>query len=136
MLTHPSFTAVRVAPTALAVLTAILGAPPESDAGDLCRIVSSDDPDHTTVAHQDRFYLPAGPPRWSMWVPLTVCPLALGPLAVLPGSHERGLLPHAGDAAWRRGVDVDDDPDWAASNLEPGDAILFAGSPCTGPCRT
>ena len=43
--------------------------------------------DHTTVAHQDRFYLPGGAPRWSVWVPLGACPLDLGPLAVLPRSH-------------------------------------------------
>ena len=126
VLPHPSFAALRVAPAVVAVLTAILGAPPESDAGDLCRVVSSDDPVHTTVAHQDRFYLPDGPPRWSMWAPLGPCPLALGPLAVLPRSHEHGLLPHAGDVAWRRGVDVADDAGWAASDLEPGDAIFFS----------
>ena len=126
VLPHPSFAALRVAPAVVAVLTAILGAPPESDAGDLCRVVSSDDPAHTTVAHQDRFYLPEGAPRWSMWVPLGRCPLVLGPLAVLPGSHERGLLPHTGDVAWRRGVDVADDAGWAASDLEPGDAIFFS----------
>ena len=126
VLPHPSFAALRVAPAVVAVLTAILGAPPQSDAGDLCRVVSSDDPAHTTVAHQDRFYLPGGAPRWSMWVPLGPCPLALGPLAVLPGSQERGLLPHTGDLAWRQGVDVADDASWAASDLEPGDAIFFS----------
>jgi Phytanoyl-CoA dioxygenase (PhyH) len=126
VLPHASFAALRVAPAVVAMLTAILGAPPEPDAGDLCRVVSSDDPDHTTVAHQDRFYLPGGATRWSMWVPLGSCPVALGPLAVLPRSHARGLLPHAGDVPWRRGVDVPDDAGWAASDLEPGDAIFFS----------
>ena len=126
VLPHPSFAAVRVAPPVLALLTAIFGAPPEPDAGDLCRVVSSDDPTHTTVAHQDRFYLPDGAPRWSVWVPLGACPLAIGPLAVLPRSHARGLLPHAGDAAWRRGVDAPEDASWAASDLKPGDAIFFS----------
>jgi len=155
VLPHPTFAAVRVATLLVAgvgtnvstlgpvarvmgrrtaalyagsvvVLTAILGAQPQSDAGDLCRVVSSDDPAHTTVAHQDHFYLPGGAPRWSMWVPLGRCPLVLGPLAVLPGSHERGLLPHTGDVAWRRSVDVADDAGWAASDLEPGDAIFFS----------
>jgi ectoine hydroxylase-related dioxygenase (phytanoyl-CoA dioxygenase family) len=126
VLPHPTFAAVRTAPGVIDVLTAILGAPPVPDAGDLCRVVSSDDPDHTTVAHQDRFYLPDGAPRWSVWVPLGACPLALGPLAVLPGSHRRGLLPHAGETAWRRAVDVADDAAWAALDLEHGDAIFFS----------
>lgn len=126
VLPHPSFAAVRGAPAVLAVLAAIFDAPPESDAGDLCRVVSSDDPAHTTVAHQDQFYLPGSTPRWSMWVPLDRCPLGLGPLAVLPGSHTRGLLPHTGDVAWRRAVAVASDTGWAASDLEPGDAIFFS----------
>jgi ectoine hydroxylase-related dioxygenase (phytanoyl-CoA dioxygenase family) len=126
VLPHPAFEAIRTSPGVLDVLTAVLRASPESDAGDLCRVVSSDDPDHTTVAHQDRFYLPGGAPRWSVWVPLSACPLALGPLAVLPRSHQHGLLPHAGEPAWRQGVDVADGARWAASELEPGDAIFFS----------
>ena len=126
VLPHQSFADLRLTPSVLAVLIAIMGAPPVGDAGDLCRVVSSDDPTHTTVPHQDRFYLPDGMPRWSMWVPLGSCPLALGPLAVLPRSHEPGLLPHAGDVAWRRSVTVPEDAVWAASDLEPGDAIFFS----------
>ena len=126
VLPHPSFAAVRTAPSVLAMLGTILDARPESDAGDLCRVVSSDDPAHTTVAHQDRFYMPGDIPRWSMWAPLGSCPLALGPLAVLPHSHERGLLPHEGDVSWRRSVSVSEELEWAASDLEAGDAILFS----------
>src|SRR5262245_33307288 len=40
VLVHPSFAALRSAPEIAAVLTAILGAPPEPDTGDLCRVVS------------------------------------------------------------------------------------------------
>ena len=126
VLPHPSFAAVRDAPPLRSVLTAILGAPPEPDEGDLCRVVSSDDPAHTTVAHQDRFYLPDDLPRWSVWLPLGSCPRALGPLAILPRSHTHGLLPHAGDVEWRQSVTVADDARWAASDLAPGDAIVFS----------
>ena len=107
VLPHPSFAAaVRRAHRRWSCSPRSSGAPPEPDAGDLCRVVSSDDPNHTTVAHQDRFYLPADALRWSVWVPLGTCPLAIGPLAVLPRSHQRGLLPHAGDVPWRHGVDA------------------------------
>ena len=126
VLPDPSFAAVRDAPSVVEVLTAILDGPPEREAGDLCRVVSSDDPAHTTVAHQDRFYMPGDTPRWSMWVPLGSCPLALGPLAVLPRSHQRGLLPHEGDVSWQRRVEVPDELEWAASDVEAGDAILFS----------
>ncbi|MGH7389673.1 MAG: hypothetical protein ACREM3_09485 [Candidatus Rokuibacteriota bacterium] len=67
VLPHPSFAALRVAPEVVAVLTAILGAPPEPDAGDLCRVVSSDDPGHTTPGGLSG-HRPAGrrPPRPSL----------------------------------------------------------------------
>src|SRR5437899_3251543 len=96
VLPHPTFAAVRVAPAVVAVLTAILDAQPQSDAGDLCRVVSSDDPAHTTVAHQDHFYLPGGAPRWSMWVPLAET-RRLAPWPLCP-STRRGSIP----TLWRR----------------------------------
>jgi hypothetical protein len=125
MLSHPSFTALRVEPRLLAILEAILGAPPESDAGDILRVVSADRPEHTTVAHQDHFYLPGTSARWTAWVPLGDCPLSLGPLAVWPGSHARGLRPHEGPTNWQRAVQVPRRVVWAAQNFEAGDAIVF-----------
>jgi ectoine hydroxylase-related dioxygenase (phytanoyl-CoA dioxygenase family) len=109
------------------MLETILGAPPEPDAGDLLRVVSADDPSHTTVAHQDRFYLPAAEPRWTAWVPLGACPLSLGPIALRPRSHARGLLRHHGPRDWQQAVDVSARAVWAAQDLQAGDAVLFSG---------
>jgi ectoine hydroxylase-related dioxygenase (phytanoyl-CoA dioxygenase family) len=126
MLGHPAFAALRAEPRLRAMLETILGAPPEPDAGDLLRVVSADDPSHTTVAHQDRFYLPGVGPRWTAWVPLGACPLSLGPIAVWPLSHARGSLRHHGPRDWQQAVDVPARAVWAAQDLKAGDVVLFS----------
>jgi ectoine hydroxylase-related dioxygenase (phytanoyl-CoA dioxygenase family) len=125
MLAHPTFAAVRTEPRLLAVLEAILGAPPEPDVGDLLRVVSPDDPEHTTVAHQDRFYLRGDGARWTAWLPLGDCPLSLGPIAIVPRSHTGGLQPHHGPSDSRRSVAVAPRAMWAAEDLQAGDAVIF-----------
>ena len=125
MLFHPSFVAMRVEPQLLAVLGAVFGGSPESDAGDLLRVVSADRSEHTTVAHQDRFYLAGTSDRWTVWIPLGDCPLALGPLALQPGSHAQGIQPHQGPTNWQKAVDMPSGTVWAAQDLAAGDAIIF-----------
>ncbi len=126
VLPHPAFAALRAEPRVVGVLEAIFGGPVAPDAGDLCRVVSADDPTHTTVAHQDRFYLSGDGARWTMWLPLDDCPLALGPLEVLPRSHRQGLRPHRGDCSWRQGVEVGANAPWASYDFHTGDAIFFS----------
>jgi len=125
MLFHPAFLAVRVEPRLLEVLGAIFGGSPESDAGDLLRVVSADRSEHTTVAHQDRFYLAGTSDRWTVWVPLGDCPLALGPLALQPGSHTQGIQPHHGPTNWQKAVDMPSATVWAAQDLAAGDVLIF-----------
>ena len=126
MLPHPAFKALRREPRILDMLEHILGAPPVSDAGDLLRVVSSDDHTHTTVAHQDRFYLDGRSPRWTVWIPLVDCPLSLGPISIWRGSHRRGLRPHHGPRDWQHGVRVPSRAAWEGQDLEVGDAVLFS----------
>jgi Phytanoyl-CoA dioxygenase (PhyH) len=59
------------------------------------------------------------------WCPLVDCPLELGPLAILPGSHRMGLVPlgSGGEAlasggAWEGAT-------WASAACRAGDVILF-----------
>lgn len=125
MLFHPSFSALRTEPRLLAMLGAVVGGSAQSDAGDLLRVVSADRPEHTTVAHQDRFYLAGASPRWTVWVPLGDCPLSLGPLALRPGSHAQGLQPHQGPTSWQRAVHVPSSAVWAAQDLAAGDVLIF-----------
>ena len=126
MLSHPSFMALRAEPRLLGMLGTVLGGAPESDAGDLLRIVSADRPEHTTVAHQDRFYLPGTSLRWTAWMPLGDCPVALGPLAVWAASHAHGLRPHQGPRNWQQAAHVPSRAVWAAQDLAAGDVLLFS----------
>lgn len=127
VMADPAFFALRDDPSLLQVLTSLFGGPPRPAAGDLVRVVSGDDERHTTLAHQDRAYVKGEGPLFTAWLPLGDCPKTLGPLAILPRSHRNGLLPHAGDTEWRKGVDISADAVWHASDLAAGDVLFFSG---------
>jgi ectoine hydroxylase-related dioxygenase (phytanoyl-CoA dioxygenase family) len=80
-----------------------------------------------TQPHQDAHYVRAIEQFWTAWIPLGDCPIELGPLAVLPGSHRCGLQAHAGQQGIvDGGVEVPGDALWRTSDFRCGDALLFA----------
>jgi ectoine hydroxylase-related dioxygenase (phytanoyl-CoA dioxygenase family) len=125
VLADPVFAAVGDRIELLAVLEALFDAPVLTRRGDICRIALPGAPHLTTPPHQDHWYTGGTTNLWTVWIALTDLPLELGPLAVLPGSHVRGLLPHAGQGAGQQGIQVPDDGEFAAAPLAAGDAILF-----------
>ena len=125
VLADPRFAAVGDHTELLPVLEAVVGGPVLTRRGDICRLALPDAPHLTTPPHQDHWYTGGTTNLWTVWVPLTDAPLELGPLAVLPGSHMNGLLPHDGQGAGRQGVRVPADLQFAAAPLAAGDAILF-----------
>ena len=125
VLADPLFAAVGDRAELLTVLEALFGGPVLTRRGDICRVALPGAPHLTTPPHQDHWYTGGSTNLWTVWIPLTETPLELGPLAVLPGSHVSGLLPHAGQGAGRQGVRVTDDERFAAAPLAAGDAILF-----------
>jgi ectoine hydroxylase-related dioxygenase (phytanoyl-CoA dioxygenase family) len=123
-----AYRALSAAPEILAVVRLLLGGEPRLHVGDVCRLVSPGALDLTTPPHQDAAYLADADGVWTAWLPVEICPRALGPLALLPGSHAGGLRPHApvlrgGPLV---GVDVPDDAPWRASDLDVGDVIFFS----------
>ena len=77
--------------------------------------------------HQDSAYWPIEPmDLWSCWMPFDPATIDNGCMAVIPGSHKRGVLPH---------VDVTDDyvvleehyraDDTATVPMDPGDGLFF-----------
>ena len=64
--------------------------------------------DYAVIGKQDMF---------TMWMPLQEIPVAMGPLAVLPGSSRIGW------ASPRRLSAVE--PAWATTCFQPGDALIF-----------
>jgi ectoine hydroxylase-related dioxygenase (phytanoyl-CoA dioxygenase family) len=84
----------------------------------------------TIMAHQDWYYIRGTPETYTMWLPLGDCPLELGGLAMLAGSHQHGFIDHrrlpernvpfALEAdQWPSGLE------WHASDFELGDVVMF-----------
>lgn len=127
LLPRPEFAALGHHAELFGVLSVLLPQGVRGGRGDVCRLVSPDARDHTTLAHQDRAYATGTAQLWTAWIPLVDCPRDLGPLAVLPGSHLGGLWPHAGEGSGRQGVAVPDDAVFASSDLAIGDVLFFSG---------
>jgi ectoine hydroxylase-related dioxygenase (phytanoyl-CoA dioxygenase family) len=125
VLPDPAFLGVGDHPALLAVLEALLGEPPRTRRGDICRMALPGAPHLTTPPHQDHYYTGGTTRIWTCWIALLETPLELGPIAVLPGSHRKGFRPHHGENPVWQGVDLPEGTSWAASALAPGDAVLF-----------
>jgi hypothetical protein len=81
----------------------------------------------TTPAHQDHLLIGGTPETWTAWIPLGDCPLALGGLAVMAGSHREPLLA-VSPAAGAGGVSVNAEAleyPWVGGDLEAGDVLAF-----------
>lgn len=119
------FTRLREHPAILRVLEAVFGGAVRAGRGDTCRVFAPGRPELTTLPHQDHHYVRGSTDLWTVWIPLGDCPRALGGLAVLPGSHREGALPHAGDGEGRQGVDVGPEVVWSAPDYRCGDVLAF-----------
>lgn len=118
------FAALRRNPSLLTVLGILLGTAPNDGWGDVFRVGFPGIPVWTTPAHQDRSYLRCPERVWTVWVPLVDCPRKLGPLAVLHGSHKKGLQAHRRSGP--RGQSLDTQPgDWRSADFSVGDVCFF-----------
>ena len=87
--------------------------------------------EHTTPTHQDFVHFQGNFETLTAWAPVGDCPIELGGLAVIPGSHKvnRVLEHHFSLGAGSLIVDVDAHeevkPDWHTTNYEAGDTLIF-----------
>ncbi|MAE61678.1 MAG: hypothetical protein CMJ49_10025 [Planctomycetaceae bacterium] len=79
----------------------------------------------TTPVHQDFAYIGGTEDTWTAWIPCGDCPLDLGGLAILPGSHKQGIHPKGHFSSFDTGLAVPADSVWAASDLACGDVLMF-----------
>ena len=113
------------APAVHRVLTTTFGRPSFLFLGmNTCRVVSPH-PELAARPHQDAHYVRTLGDFVTVWVPLGDCPASLGPLAVWPGSHRRGLQPHHGVGIVDGGVDLDDNAEWHSADFAIGDALVL-----------
>ena len=85
----------------------------------------------TTPAHQDFPLIQGTPDTYTAWLPLADCPMRLGGLAMLRGSHRFGMLPMrpavgpGGVEADTRAIEREEGLTWHAQDLKAGDVLLF-----------
>lgn len=75
-------------------------------------------------AHQDHTAIAGPTDCFTAWMPLHPCPIELGPLRVLEGSHRFGMLPKAGKTGY---IAHETFPpgDWVTGQIDPGDVLIF-----------
>ena len=97
----------------------------------IARITFPDAAFFTTPAHQDFPLIQGTPETYTAWMPLVDCPMKLGGLAMLAGSHRFGMLPMR-PAQGPGGLEADTEPlrreqglAWHAQDLRAGDVLIF-----------
>ncbi len=80
-----------------------------------------------TPAHQDFIHVQGTPLTWTAWFPLGDCPIDLGGLAVLVGSHKDGLLTYhqSTGAGELEAYICDSGLRWATTDFQAGDVLSF-----------
>ena len=84
--------------------------------------------EHTTPIHQDYVHFQGSFDTWTAWAPVGDCPIELGGLAILPGSHKvnRVLDHHFSLGAGGLAVETDHmDNAWHTTDYEAGDTLIF-----------
>ena len=122
-----SFHTMAHHPALLQVAAGLLGERGMPQPSIIARVLFPDKLEYTTPPHQDFILVQGTPEVWTAWIPLGPCPVDLGGLAVLRGSHNRGILPvHAEKGAGGLSVEAAWlDGDWVSSPFETGDTLFF-----------
>lgn len=80
-----------------------------------------------TPAHQDFIHVQGARQTWTAWLPIGDCPLERGGLAVLRGSHRKGIISvaKAEGAGDLEAILCDSDLEWVGGEYAQGDIITF-----------
>jgi len=81
-----------------------------------------------TPPHQDFPLVQGAADTWTCWFPLGDCPMSLGPLVVLRGSHRDGYLPVSSSrgAGGLAAQLCEGENDWVGGDLAAGDVLTFS----------
>ncbi|MDP7447212.1 MAG: phytanoyl-CoA dioxygenase family protein [Candidatus Latescibacteria bacterium] len=120
------FHALALDPAILSTLEVLFDEPVLAHPRNILRVIFPRSATHSTPPHQDHFYIGGSADTWTCWFPLGDCPVELGSLAVVPGSHHTGFLDvHEAQGAGGRAVEVDEDSVWAGGDLACGDVLFL-----------
>jgi ectoine hydroxylase-related dioxygenase (phytanoyl-CoA dioxygenase family) len=81
----------------------------------------------TVHAHQDYRFMGGDPECYTVWIPLHDCPVGVGPLQVMEGSHRFGIQDHESED-----LHVPEIPqeraiggEWVGGDINAGDVLIF-----------
>ena len=83
---------------------------------------------HTTPVHQDFVHFQGNFQTYTCWAPVGDCPIALGGLAVLPGSHKINKVMDHHFSLGAGSLCVNEDElsgEWHSTDYEVGDTLIF-----------
>jgi len=81
----------------------------------------------TVHAHQDYRFMGGDPECYTVWMPLHDCPVEMGPLQVMEGSHHSGFQDHEGENLHVPEIPVDRTAggEWVGGPIQAGDVLIF-----------
>lgn len=115
-------------PEVLDMMEKVIGKPVLPHPQKIARIWFPKYTEHTTPVHQDFVHFQGNFETYTCWAPVGDCPIELGGLAVLPGSHKVNTVldHHFSLGAGSLCVDADElDGDWHTTDYEIGDSLIF-----------
>jgi hypothetical protein len=124
-----AFHAVPHHPTVRSYMTALLGDSAFPHPLSIARLSFPSNEEWTTPPHQDYPNNQGTEDLYATWIPLSDCPVKLGGLAILRGSHRLGMAPlEFALGAGNRQAKLDErfeSLEWVGGDLELGDALVF-----------
>ena len=124
-----AFHALPHHPSVRACMTSLLGDTAFPHPLSIARLVFPANEPWTTPPHQDFPNNQGTEDLYACWVPLTDCPVELGSLSIMRGSHQRGMAPlEFSLGAGNRQARVDErfaGLDWVGGDFALGDVVIF-----------
>ena len=115
-------------PEVLEVMGQVIGAEVLPHPQKIARLWFPQYTEHTTPMHQDFVHFQGSFETYTFWAPVGDCPMELGGLAVLPGSHKIGKVREHHFSLGAGGLVVDEEDlagTWLSTNYQAGDALIF-----------
>jgi ectoine hydroxylase-related dioxygenase (phytanoyl-CoA dioxygenase family) len=80
-----------------------------------------------THAHQDYEFMGGDPEFLTVWIPLHDCPIDVGPLTILEGSHRFGIQKHERENLHVPEIPIEDavGDEWVGGHVDAGDVLIF-----------
>lgn len=114
-------------PALLVVYGTLFGRPVLSHPRNIARVQIPSSRSVPTPPHQDHIHIQGTTNVWTAWFPLGDCPIELGGLSVLAGSHQEGTLSYkrSQGAGGMEAYLCEMDYRWAQTDFAAGDVLSF-----------